>query len=141
MTSWSTVGTMSRDDALRTRIELRADTAATGSLRHLRRALDRATAVAGFLDYAEVPTWAAGVEDVADAIERAIGAGEAGAVIGLAERGLQRVGAAIEKSDDSDGYHAELLQAVRADPSRSMPSGRARSGRPGSGSVLQGACE
>ena len=101
---------MSRDDALRTRIELRADTAATGSLRHLRRALDRATAVAGFLDYAEVPTWAAGVEDVADAIERAIGQGQAGAVIGLAERGLQRVGAAIEKSDDSDGYHAELLR-------------------------------
>ena len=45
--------------------------------------------MAGFLDYAEVPTWAAGVEDVADAIERAIGQGQARAVIGLAERGLQ----------------------------------------------------
>ena len=99
-----------RDDTLRRRLELRAQAASTDGVRNLRRALDRATAVHGFLDYAEAPTWAAGVEDVADAIESAIGKGHADAVIGLAERGLERVSAAIEKSDDSDGYHGDLLR-------------------------------
>lgn len=100
---------MARDDALRARIRLRASAASTGAARKLRRALDGATTVHGFLDYAEVPSWAAAVEDVADAMERAIGQGHAEAVIELAERGAQRVGQAIEQSDDSDGYHGQLL--------------------------------
>ena len=101
---------MAHDETLRTRLELRAQAASADGVGNLRRALDRATAVRGFLDYAEAPTWAAGVEDVADAIESAIGQGHAAAVIGLAERGLERVSAAIHKSDDSDGYHGDLLR-------------------------------
>ena len=101
---------MAHDDTLRTRIRLRAEAASTDGTQNLRRALDGATAVHGFLEYAEVPTWAAGVEDVADAIEAAIDQGHAEAVIDLAERGLQRVGTAIENSDDSDGYHGDFLR-------------------------------
>ena len=101
---------MAHDETLGTRIGLRAEAATADGLKNLRRALDRATAVHGFLDYAEAPTWAAGVDDVADAIESAIDQGHAAAVIGLAERGLEHVSAAIHKSDDSDGYHGGLLR-------------------------------
>ncbi len=101
---------MARDESLRTRIRLRAELRRDDGVRILRRELDRATTVHGFLEYADVPDWAAGVEDVAEAIEGAIGHGHAEAVIDLAERGVQRMSRAIERSDDSDGYHGDLLR-------------------------------
>ena len=101
---------MARDDELRDRVRLRSQAASDDGVRVLRRELDRATTVRGYLEYAAVPGWAADVENVADAIEGAISHGHADAVIDLAERGVQRVGRAIERSDDSDGYHGDLLR-------------------------------
>ena len=99
---------MARDGALAARIRLRAEATSDVGVRLLRQALVRATRVGGFLDYREVPTFAAEVEDVADAIERAIDAEHAEAIIDLAEFGIGRLESALESADDSDGYFSML---------------------------------
>jgi len=101
---------MARDEALDARIRLRATAASDSGARRLGAALERATTVHAYLDYAEVPAFAGDVEAVADAIEAIIGDGQATAAIELAERGLRRIESAIELADDSDGYLGDLLR-------------------------------
>jgi len=101
---------MAHDEALDARIRLRATAASDSGARGLGAALDRATEFRGFLEYGEVPAFAADVEVVADAIETIIGDGHAAAAIDLAERGLRRIESAIELADDSDGFLGDLLR-------------------------------
>ncbi len=101
---------MAHDEALDARVRLRATAASDSGVRGLVAALERATAVHGFLDYAEVPAFASDVEVVADTVETIIDDGHAAAAVDLAERGLRRIGSAIELADDSDGFLGDLLR-------------------------------
>lgn len=101
---------MVRDEALDSRIRLRAATDSEDGARTLRAALERATTIGDYLEYREVPAFARELEEIADAISGLIAAGHAEAAIDLAEMGLQRVEATIQVADDSDGYLGDLLR-------------------------------
>ena len=77
----------------------------------LRRAID--TATGGFIDYGEVGGWAAGVDDVLDSLAGVTAAGYAAQVLELAEHAIDRIEAAMEAIDDSNGECGALLDRAR----------------------------
>ncbi len=113
------VGLAERDAALFRRLELaaaatRADDKTLAA--RLRKAIDRATTTRGFVDYREVPGWAADVDAVLDSIADLVPASHPGLAVGLAERAIARIERAIEEIDDfddSDGHCGGLLQRAR----------------------------
>ncbi|HEX5281144.1 MAG TPA: SWIM zinc finger family protein [Micropepsaceae bacterium] len=76
----------------------------------LRKAIDNATRIRGFVDYSEAGGWASVVDEALDAIEALATGQHAGVVLELAERSIDRIEAAIGSIDDSDGYGTELLR-------------------------------
>jgi len=104
---------MARDDALATRLRLRAAVAAPGGegLSALKRDLDRATDVRRFLRYRDVPDFASGVHEVADAIDALLRDGHAETVIELSERALGRLEEALADADDSDGLIGDPIRS------------------------------
>ena len=74
-----------------------------------RRRIDRAFgpggfASHGFVAYSEAPAWAAGVDEVIDALEDLCDAGHHDAAAGLAEHAHRCADRAIDYVDDSDGW-------------------------------------
>jgi uncharacterized Zn finger protein len=105
-----------RDPALFRKLDLAA--AATGANdktleARLRKALDAAARTGGFVDWREAATWAAGVEEVLDAIGDLVPGPHAGLALNLAERAIERVEDAIEEIDDSNGHCEDLLTQAR----------------------------
>jgi len=80
---------------------------------HLRKDLDAATRIRGFVDYGEVGGWATGVDDVLDSIAELIPAGHAVHALALAERAIDRIEAAMEAIDDSNGEGSALMDRAR----------------------------
>jgi uncharacterized Zn finger protein len=79
----------------------------------LKREIDAATRVAGYVEYGEAADWADRVGEVADALEAALGAGAAEPVLRLAERLADRLNAALGSIDDSEGeVGAQIGRAV-----------------------------
>ncbi|WP_246093740.1 MULTISPECIES: SWIM zinc finger family protein [Mesorhizobium] len=74
----------------------------------LGKLIDGATATNGFIDYSEAPDWAQGVDEALDVIA-SVSSKHAGIVMRLAMRAIDRIEAAIEDVDDSDGHCAPLL--------------------------------
>jgi tetratricopeptide (TPR) repeat protein len=79
----------------------------------LRTAIDRATRIRGFIEYAEVPGWAEGVSDAINALDDLAAGGHAGLVLKLAEHAIARIESAVAAIDDSDGDGGALLERVR----------------------------
>jgi uncharacterized Zn finger protein len=75
----------------------------------LRKAVDDATRVQRYIDYASLPDWIAEVDEVLDAIEALPGA-RAELAFKLAERVIDRIGRGSENIDDPDGRCGQLLQ-------------------------------
>lgn len=67
-----------------------------------------------FIEYRDVPDSAYGVMDALDSLEHLLEAGQAAAVITLAERAHRKADAAIQRIDDSDGY-LTTISATLAD--------------------------
>ena len=104
-----------RDPALFRKLEIAsaADGADDKTLAaRLRKAIDKATATRGYVDYDEAGGWAAGVDEALDALE-ALDSKHARLVLELAERAIDQIEEAIESIDDSDGECSGLLERAR----------------------------
>ena len=84
-----------------------------GLIAQTKQALENALRVRRFVEYRDMRAYAAGVQAVLDEIEDLLEQGHAAAVIELAEFGLGRFSAAVEKVDDSGGYMTELRERMR----------------------------
>lgn len=106
-----------RDAALFRRLDMAATMASADPrslVEGLRKSIDGATRARGFIDYRRAPAWAGGVDDALDGITELISAGHAALALGLAERAIDRIEAAIPAIDDSDGYCGGLLERAGA---------------------------
>jgi len=79
----------------------------------LRKAIRDATRVRDYIDYWEAGDWAAGVAAALDPLADAASGPRASLVVELADYASDRIEAAIEAIDDSDGYCSELLYRAR----------------------------
>lgn len=79
----------------------------------LRQAIDRATRMRGYIEYAEVAGWAEGVNDAINALDDLAASGHAGLVLNLAEHAIARIESAVAAIDDSDGDGGALLERAR----------------------------
>ncbi len=89
--------------------EARAASGADPDLARWRRRIDRAFAAEGhvahgFVTYGEAPGWAAGIDDVIDALDDLCDAGHHDAATRLAEHAHRRADKSMEYVDDSDGW-------------------------------------
>ncbi|TIN31656.1 MAG: acyltransferase [Mesorhizobium sp.] len=74
----------------------------------LGKMIDGATTTNGFINYSEAPDWARGVDEALNVIA-SVSSKHAGIVMRLAMRAIDRIEAAIEDIDDSDGHCSALL--------------------------------
>jgi uncharacterized Zn finger protein len=79
----------------------------------LSKAIDKATGIVGFIDYASAPDWAAAVFEVLDSIEALASGVQAAVGLRLAEQAIERIEASFESIDDSDGHLGGLLQRAQ----------------------------
>jgi tetratricopeptide (TPR) repeat protein len=105
-----------RDPALFRRLDV-ASAAVGGDVAtlegRLRKAIDAATRMRGFIDYDEAGGWATGVDEALDLIADAATAGRGAVALRLAERAMDRIEDAVGSIDDSDGKCSELLHRAR----------------------------
>lgn len=105
-----------RDPALLRKLDTAA-TAARGDDKtlaaRLRKAIDQATRPRRFIEYDEAEDWADNVGVALDALAELAPAGQAGLVLELAMRAIDRLGVAAESIDDSDGHVGALLERAR----------------------------
>jgi tetratricopeptide (TPR) repeat protein len=87
------------------------------------KAIDRATATRGYIEYGKVGGWAAGVDEALDALD-ALDSRHDCLVLKLAERAIDRIEGAIESIDDSDGECGNLLERARDIHIRAAPGAR-----------------
>jgi uncharacterized Zn finger protein len=80
----------------------------------LTKAVNEATAAHYYIGYREASDWADGVKTVLDAIAGIASGRHAAAAARLAELAIDRVEAAIESIDDSDGHCGYLLEQAQA---------------------------
>lgn len=94
-----------RDDVLYENLLLKARRAAgpASTIKAFRTAIDRAVETGGYVDWHEMPTYAAGLENIADSLAELLQQGQAGALVELAEYAIARVELACEYVDDSNG--------------------------------------
>lgn len=104
LTEWL-LETAKRDDVLYENLLLKARRAAgpASTIKGFRAAIDRAVDTGGFVDWHEMPTYAAGLESIADSLAELLQQGQAAALVELAEYAIARVEAACEYVDDSNG--------------------------------------
>ena len=79
----------------------------------LRKVIDSATRTGGFIEYRNVPSWAAGVDTALEALAGIASGPRARLALLLAERAIDRIERAIEDVDDSDGHCSALLESAR----------------------------
>jgi uncharacterized Zn finger protein len=105
-----------RDAALFRKLDLAAATVQGNDKdleRQLRRAIDGATRTGRYVDYGAAATWADEVAAALDAVAELASGQRAGAALRLAEHAIDRIEAAIESIDDSDGHCGALLEQAR----------------------------
>ncbi len=103
------------DERLRQRLLTRTAMAATAGAGagEIRRAIDQAVRVHGFVEYGGAYDYARGIHDTVDLVEGLLRDGHSVAVIELCEHALRRVERAIESVDDSDGELGGLLERLQ----------------------------
>jgi len=101
-----------QDDGLLRRLELLAASAGGNDktvLARLRKVITDTTRVDGFVEYQEARSWASGVAEALNQVAALVSTGRARIARQLAQHALDRIGAAIEHVDDSDGHAGGLL--------------------------------
>jgi hypothetical protein len=81
--------------------------------KRLRKAIDSATRTRQYMDYHEVPRWAANVDSALDSVAGLSSGARAGLACELADHAVDRIGQALEEIDDSDGHCMALLEHAR----------------------------
>jgi uncharacterized Zn finger protein len=79
----------------------------------LRKAIDAATRIRGFIEYADVSRWAEGVDEALDILADMASGPQAARVRALADHAMERIEKAMESIDDSDGHGGALLSRTR----------------------------
>ena len=79
----------------------------------LRKAIDAATRTATYVDYREAVRWSGGVETVLNSVADLASGSRAGLALELIEHAIDRIEAASEAVDDSDGHLGALLGLAR----------------------------
>jgi len=99
------------DERLHRRLAIRASGSAPDPdrARVWKASLAEAIDPGGFVDYRAARDYASGIEEVVDSLADMLDAGQAKAVIELAEHGVGEVEEAISQVDDSDGWMGGLL--------------------------------
>ncbi len=82
--------------------------------KRLRKAIDAATRTGTHVDYRAAQGWTAGVEAALDAVSELASGPRANVALRLAEHAIERIRAALESIDDSDGYLGTLIGQARA---------------------------
>jgi uncharacterized Zn finger protein len=102
------------NENLRERLLLRDAAAGAGaaSLKRLRAAIDRATSIPDFIDYAEAASYVAVLDEMVKAIASFAQENPA-AAIELAEHAIWQVEGAIQSVDDSDGMVGDVLHNLQ----------------------------
>jgi uncharacterized Zn finger protein len=105
-----------KDEALRERLMLiAAGRNGAGTLiEQARKFLERAIRTYGFVDYQEMTGYAARVDAALDAVETLLKGGQAAGMVDLCEVGMRRLAAAVENTDDSDGYMSRLIERLQS---------------------------
>jgi tetratricopeptide (TPR) repeat protein len=101
-----------RDPALFRKLDMAAATLGADDKTleaQLRKAIDRATRTAGYIDYNEVRGWAAEVDAVLDTVAGLAADGRSDLAFKLVERAIDRIERATGSIDDSDGHCGGLL--------------------------------
>lgn len=106
--------TAKRDDVLYESLLLKAQrTAGPASIiKAFRAAIDRATETGEYVDWHEMPTYAAGLENLAASLAELLQQGQAAALVDLAEYAIARVEGACEYVDDSNGEMTDMLESL-----------------------------
>lgn len=103
-----------RDAALFRKLDVAATASAPGDgkglEKQLRRAIDSATRTRGFVDYDAAEDWSGNVDAALDAIAQLATGRHAALAMKLADHAIDRIEAAIEAIDDSDGHCGGLLE-------------------------------
>jgi uncharacterized Zn finger protein len=104
---------LAEDDAkLFRRLELAAATSRADDPKleaRLRKAIDSATRITGYIDYAAAEGWADAIHEVLESIEALASGAQAALALKLADRAIECIEDAFESIDDSDGHCGALL--------------------------------
>jgi len=94
-----------RDDRLYQSLLLKAERTVGGGnvVKAFRRAIDGATRIHGFVDWREVGTFAANIDQVADSLAELLKPDTAAMLVELAEYAIERAENSLEQIDDSNG--------------------------------------
>lgn len=79
----------------------------------LRKVIDKAIRIRGFVDYRAARGWAAGVSTALDAVTGLAQGAQAGLALNLAEHAIDRIEDAAGAVDDSDGHCSALMERAR----------------------------
>lgn len=79
----------------------------------LRKAITDATRTGEYIDYGEARAWARRVDAMLESLASLIPAGRAAMAVKLVDRASERIMAAVESIDDSDGHCSDLMARVR----------------------------
>ena len=104
---------MQRDDTLYRSLLIKAE-AETGddSNSTLRRVIDTATEIDGFVDWREVAGYARSLDEVVDALAPLLKSGGAERLIPLAEYAIGQIESALESIDDSNGEVSSVVERL-----------------------------
>jgi uncharacterized Zn finger protein len=91
-----------------------ADSDAPSLAKKLKREIKAATRVSEFVDYDDIPAWAARVEDLIDSIEGLLTKGHGPLIMELADLLREQLNDAYEAIDDSDGQWGMLVSRAMA---------------------------
>ncbi len=104
-----------RDDRLYQSLLLKAETTVDGDSEigeAFRRAIDDATHIRGYVDWREVGNFAGNIEQVADSLAEMLDPSTAATLIELTEYATERIEAAMEQVDDSNGELGGILHGL-----------------------------
>lgn len=106
--------TAERDDRLYQSLLFKAERAAGGSnvVKVLRKAIDKATRIRGFIDWRESSDFAAKLDQIVDSLMELLTPESAAILIDLAEFAIERLDKALEQVDDSNGEVGVVMETL-----------------------------
>lgn len=102
-----------RDDALYNSLLLKAELASGGEIgKTLRNAIQRATQLNGFVDWHEAGSVADELAEILDSLNELLTPEHASLLIELTEYGIERIDAALQQIDDSNGEVGGVMESL-----------------------------
>ena len=104
---------LQRDDALYRSLLIKSEAARGGDAdQTLRRVIDTATRLDGYIDWREVASYANDLDSVVDALAPLLKSGAPGRLVHLAEYAIERIEKSLESIDDSNGEVSSVVERL-----------------------------